>query len=365
MFKTFETSRFGGRPVRLFRFELQGLVWRYCNAPQDLTIDGVTYLAAQIDRSEIRQTIERAKDKLKITMAYLRDPHAPAYPATQALGDNWHPYTPSDTMRVICMATHLGDTDPPNVEWMGIVTQPEFTDVELTLTCEPGTAIAQAVQQGPKWQRGCWKTFGSTGPRGCGFNLAPIPVHNVVTSVSGNDVTIVGFGEATYPFVGNDFTWETAEEVEGEGPVQHTAVILAQDGFTFTLSDVTGIVPEMAVILYEGAGSRGTITEVSGLQITSPVFADAPLPLMGGWAEWTRADGIVERRSITAQSGATITLLYGAADLAPGLVVTAKPGCEQTWDACVTRFGGDAPNHYGGAIYKPVKNPTGDSMSWG
>ena len=115
MFETFELSRFGGRPVRLFQFQLQGLTWRFCKAPQDLTIGGFTYLAAQIDRSEIRQTIERAKDKLKITMAYLRDPHAPAYPPTQALGDNWHPYAPSDTMRVICLSTHLGDTDPARV----------------------------------------------------------------------------------------------------------------------------------------------------------------------------------------------------------------------------------------------------------
>jgi hypothetical protein len=365
MFETFELSRFGGRPVRLFRFELQGLVWRYCNAPQDLTIDGVTYLAAQIDRSEIRQTIERAKDKLKITMAYLRDPHAPTYPATQALGDNWHPYTPSDTMRVICLTTHIGDTDPPLVEWMGIVSQPEFTDVELTLTCEPGTAIAQALQQGPKWQRGCWKTVYSTGPRGCGLSDAPIPVNNVVESVSGNDVTVVGFGEATYPFVGNDVTWTTLEEVAGEGPVPHTAMILAQDGFTFTFSDVTGLEAGVSIVLHEGIATRGILTAVSGVRITAPVFAQAYLPLAGGWAQWTRADGVIERRSITEHNGDTITLLYGAADLAVGLIVTAKPGCEQTWDACETRFGADAPNHYGGAIYKPVKNPAGDSMSWG
>lgn len=285
MFDTFELSRFLGRPVRLFQFTRQGLVWRYCSAPQDLVIGGVTYLAAQIDRSEIKQTVERAKDNIQITLAYLRDPHATTYPSTQSLGDNWFPYTPSDSMRVICMATHIGDSDPPIVEWMGMVTQPAFTDVELTLTCEPGSAIASALQQGPKWQVGCWKTVYSTGPRGCGLD---------------------------------------------------------PNAFAVT----------------------GTLTAVSGLTLTAAEFAGAPLSLSGGWVEWTRVDGLVERRSIMSHVGTSIGLLYGAADLVNGLSVIVRPACEQTWAACTARFP-DPQNHYGGAIYKPIKNPSGSSMSWG
>ncbi|WEN13705.1 DUF2163 domain-containing protein [Rhodanobacter sp. AS-Z3] len=285
MFNTFETSRFLGRPVRLFRFERQGLVWRFCNAPQDLTIGGFTYLAAQIDRSEIKQTVERAKDKVQVTIAYLRDPGATTFPVTQALGDNWHPYTPSDTVRVICLSAHIGDTDPPVVEWMGMVSQPAFTDVELTLTCEPSTAIALALQQGPKWQKGCYKTVYSTGPRGCGLDPAAFEV-------------------------------------------------------------------------------TATLTAASGLTLTAAEFGTSPLSLAGGWVEWTRTDGLVERLSIMSHSGTSIGLLSGAVDLAIGLAVVARPACEQTWAACAVRFA-NPELHYGGAIYKPVKNPTGDSMSWG
>jgi hypothetical protein len=285
VFDSFELSRFLGRPVRLFRFERQGLVWRFCNAPRDLTIGGVTYIAAQIERSEIRQTVERAKDKVTITFPYLRDPDAAELPPTQALGDNWHPYAPADAVRVICMATHIGDTDPPKVEWMGIVTQPQFTDVELTLTCEQGPATPRAVNQGPKWQKGCWKTVYSTGPRGCGLD---------------------------------------------------------PDAFAVSV----------------------TLSGVSGLTVTASAFATAPLSLAGGWVEWTRADGLVERRSIRSHSGSSVALWYGATDLAAGLAVVARPACEQTWDACAARFP-DPENHYGGAIYKNIKPATGDSMSWG
>lgn len=282
MFETFELSRFLGRPVRLFVFQRQSVVWRFCNADRDLTIGGNIYLAAPIDRSEIKQTVERAKDKLTITLAYLRDPAAPQFPATQTLGDNWHPYIPSDSIAVTCLATHIGDADPPAVEWSGIVTQPSFTDVELTLTCEEGPAIAKARNQGPKWQRACWKTVYSTGLRGCN---------------------------------------------------------LALDAFAVST----------------------TLSAVNGLDVGSSAFADAPLALDGGWIEWTRLDGLVERRSIMEHSLGNLRLLYGAADLAPGLAVIARPGCQQTWAACEARGN---TIHYGGAIYKPRKDPSETPMSW-
>lgn len=282
-FEAFEIGRFTGRPLRLFVFQRQALIWRYCTGDRNVVIGGNTYFAEAIDRSEIRQTAERAKDDVTITLPYLRDPAALAFPVTQALGDNWHPYIPHDTIAVTCLATHYGDTDPPAVEWSGIVTQPAFTDTELTLTCTPGPAIARARNQGPKFQRACWKTVYSTGLRGCNLALSAFEV-------------------------------------------------------------------------------AGTLSAVSGLDVTAAAFAIAPLPLDGGWLEWTRGDGLVERRSIMAHSGDTVTLLYGAAALAAGLAVTARPGCPRTWAACEAR--GNTIN-YGGSVYKPGKDPAQAPMSWG
>lgn len=283
MFETNEQSRWLGRPVRLFVFERQSQVWRYCNADRDLIIDGNTYYAAQIDRSEIKQTVERAKDKITIKMAYLRDPAAPAYPVTQTLGDNWFPYIPSSTVYVTCLAAHHGDAGQPAIEWIGQVTQPKFTDAELELTCEPSGSASQARNQGAKWQRGCWKTVYSTGLRGCNLNPADFQV-------------------------------------------------------------------------------EGTLSGVSGLTLTATAFGTAPFNLAGGALSWANDDGIIERRSIMSHDGNTITVLYGASDLAPGCDVVALPGCPRTWAACEAR--GNTIN-YGGAIYKPGKNPKEESMSWG
>lgn len=355
-FDSLELSRFLGRPVRLFRFERQGLVWRFCTGSTDQVVDGLTYYAAQIDRSEIRQTIEREKDKLTIKLAYLRDPNSLEFPVTQSLGDNWHPYAPSDEIRVICMASHVGSLDPPQVEWMGIVAGPVFTDTELTLTCEPGPATPRAVGQGPKWQRGCWKTVYSTGLRGCQLLPEGIPVAATLTAVSGSDITAAEFTEQDRPFVGGRVEWL-------DGVTPRSANITAHVGTTLTLDDVTGLVVGSAVTAYTKAFEvDGTLTAVSGLTASAAAFATSEFTLAGGWLEWTRADGLVDRRSITAHSGTDLTLLYAAEDLEAGVEVTATPHCEQTWAACEAR--GNTVN-YGGAIYKPVRNPSGDSMSWG
>lgn len=284
MSDNFEQTRFRGKPVHLFIFTHQDQVLRFAGGDYDFPSGAHTYVAANIERSEIKQTAEPAKDKITIKAAYLRDPGAAEFPSTQVLGNKWFPYIPSDKIYVVCLAAHYGSTDAPTVEWSGEVTQPKFSDVELTLVCEPTSGAGAVRNQGAKWQRACWKTVYSTGIRGC--NLDP-----------------------------------------------------------------------------EAFKIEATLTAVVGLTATAASFGTAPLSLAGGTATWLREDGLIERRSIMRHDGTSIVLLYGAADLAAGLAVTVLPGCPRTWAACETR--GNTLN-YGGAIYKPVKNPMdGVSMTWG
>lgn len=284
MFDDFELSRRGGKPTHLFRFTRQGVVWRYAACERDVVIGGFTWLAAPMSRSEIKQTIEKAQDNVTITLPYNRNP-GNTDPVTQPLGDNWHPYTPGDTVGVVCLATHLNDPDQQIiVEWMGQVGQPKFTDGKLELTCVPMNSLGKAQRQGAKWQIACWKTVYSTGLRGCNLD-------------------------------------RTAQTI------------------------------------------AATLTAVSGLTLTAAAFGTAPLPLAGGALDFTDGAGLVQRLSIMAHAGTSITLLSGVAGLAVGVAVTVAPGCERTWNACTARSNTD---NYGGAIYKPVKNPyQGQSMSWG
>lgn len=214
MFDLFEQSRFTGRPVHLFVFTYQSMVLRFAASDRDIVIGegdaAMTYVAAQIQRSEIKQTTERAKDKITITAAYLRDPSAAQYPSTQPLGDLWHPYIPSDTVRVTCLATHVGDTDPPVVEWMGVVTQPQYSDTELELTCTPAADTDRARYQGAKWQRACWKTVYSSGLWGCNLDPAALLVTGTLTAVSGLTLTAAEFAAAPLNLAGGSLQWTTA-----------------------------------------------------------------------------------------------------------------------------------------------------------
>lgn len=284
MFKNFELSRNSGKPTHLFRFTRQGKVWRFAASDRDITIGGFTWLAAPISRAEIKQTVEKAQASVDITLPYNRDP-GNIGPPTQSLGDNWHPFIPSDTVSVACMATHLNDPDQEIiVEWMGQVSQPKFSDGTLVLTCVQASSIGKAQRQGAKWQIACWKTVYSTGARGCN---------------------------------------------------------LLKANFSLTVA----------------------LSNVAGLTVAADAFDGLDLSLAGGGLEFTDANGLVQRLSIMAHAGASITLLSGAAGLAADAQVTVYPGCPRTWAACDAR--GNTIN-YGGAIYKPVQNPyNGQSMSWG
>lgn len=277
--------------IHLFIFRRQGVTLRYAAADRDVVVGDHTYTAAAIERDAIRRTAEKAKDKLKIRVAYLLTPDEPdaGWPATQALGDWWRPHIPSDEISVICMSMKPGSEDPPKIEWMGWAVQPAYGDAQLEIACDPNPPHGDASNQGAKWQRACFKTVYSKGIRGCNLNE-------------------------------EDF-------------------------------EIAGI-----------------LTEVDGLTLTAEEFIGTPFSLQGGTLTWTRTDGIEEERPIMAHNNTTgaIQILWGGRDLGEDLGVLAVPNCPGTWAACAARRP-DPELHYGGAIYKPVRDPIreGVSMSWG
>lgn len=407
MFDTIEKTRFGGKPVRLFVFTRQALTWRFCTADRDLVVDGHTYLSAQIDRSAIKQTIEPAKDKITITFAYLLDPAASSYPVTQSLGNNWRPYVPTDDVRVVCLETHYGDTDPPAVRWIGVATGIKFTDVEAELTCEPDTVVKKALNQGAKWSIACWKQVYSTGLRGCNLPVGATAQGGIVTRLEQADGDVDPAAHVVVPelasflsgLVGKTATWS-------DGTTDYSATItqayLAYEwttvkffphsetsGFswddgsalhdeststwttTYTkrpalvLSDATGLGVDTAIeVQFPSLTTMATLTAVDGLQLTAAEFVDATYSLAGGFLTYTVANGLLIRRGIESHAvGAdTLTLTPGGPGPVVDDVVTALPSCPRTWAACSLR--GNTVN-FGGAIYKPVKPPEGSSMSWG
>ena len=403
-------NRFGAKPVHLFVFTRQHLVWRYCTADRDLVINGKTYLSAQIGRSEIKQTVERAKDKITITFAYLLDPAAPEYPVTQPLGDNWFPHVPQDVVGVTCLAYDAGNDDPPAVEWIGEVTQPKFSDTELELTCEPDNGYSRARNQGPRWQRGCWKTPYSTGPRGCNLTGGASTVTGTITRIEAANgdmppqahVLVPSLGGYIQVLAGKTATWAggasssliaaayfayTRRRVTDPPMIDETTFSWDDIGnnhdraerigpitiyYTYTrhpaliLADATGLAVGSTISIdIPALATTGTVTAVDGTELTVPELAGSAFGLAGGFITFVGPGGLAMRRDIAShvQGADKITLTPGGQPVPVGTVVSALPTCARTWAAC-SAFG-NTP-HYGGSVYKPVKNPMeGVSMSWG
>lgn len=245
MFKDFETSARGGKPVHMFLFGRQNLAWRFTTSARDLTIGGKTYLSAPISRSNIKQTVEKSQDTVTIKFPYSMDPNASELPVTQSLGDNWHPFIPSDPVSVSCMATHLGDPDEEVAsEWIGFVQQPKFSDGQMELTCAPPDQISKAMYQGAKWQVACWKTPYSTGNRGCNMVSADFETAATLTAVDGLTLTATEFVGLPLSLAGGEIWW-----INTAGLIERRS-IMAYDSTAGTITVLYGaeaLAPDLAV----------------------------------------------------------------------------------------------------------------------
>ncbi|MGH8075621.1 MAG: hypothetical protein ACREO4_16345 [Lysobacter sp.] len=215
----FDLATYMGEPVHLFIWRRQGVTLRYASGMRDVTIDGHTYVAAQIDRDAIRQTTEKAKDRLKIRIAYLLDPAAPEYPITQELGNWWRPHIPSDDVSVVCLSHQYGSLDPPSVEWMGTVASPVYGDAQLEITCDPNTGRSDAANQGPKAQRACFKTVYSTGPRGCNLDEDDFKIPGTLTAVDGLTLTAPELIGTEFTLQGGTLYWTRGDGIVEERPI--------------------------------------------------------------------------------------------------------------------------------------------------
>lgn len=264
-FDLLEKSRWGGQPIGLLMISRGSLVERYTNADREVEVGADVFLPLPITRSAIRDSAERGKGVLTLTL-----------PVDAPCAAWWRPYPPSSRIGVTWLAKHRGSSDVV-VEWTGRVIGPKFSDTLLTLSCEPTKTDARSRAMALRWQRGCPLPLYSQGVGMCNVDKALHAVPAVLTSAAGLGIQAAEFS------------------------------------------------------------------------------AVAPGRLAGGFVEWTRPDGEPEVRSIMAHDGDLLLLQYGGENLAPGLAVTAYPGCPHTFAACRDLFSNE-PN-YGGALFMPRKSP--------
>ena len=184
-FSVLELSRYAGQPIGLVRIARGAVVEFYTDADREIELGGDTYLPLAISRTEIRDSSERRKNMVTLTL-----------PVDAPVAAWWRPYPPSGTVLVTWLAMHYGDTEAI-VEWTDRVIGPRFTDTILELNCEPSRSGAAGRGLAMKWTRGCPVPLYSQGVGMCNVNRADHEVLAELEDVDG--VVLVSPAFATFP----------------------------------------------------------------------------------------------------------------------------------------------------------------------
>ena len=246
MFGAREIARFFGQPVHLFRFTLGPLVWRFTTASAPVVLGDETFIPAGISRSAVRETAERAKNQLTITMPYALDPAVHDPPPTQEFGNIWRPFPPSERVFVTCLAMHRGDTDAA-VEWMGHVVQPDFTHTQLKLTCDPTIARRRAKGGGRRAQRACEVAVYGQGLGQCNLLKEAFAIPATAAAVSDLSVTAAELAATPLALVGGFVEWTLPNGlVERRTIMSHAGAVIELD------YGAAALAPALAFIAYPG-----------------------------------------------------------------------------------------------------------------
>lgn len=231
-----ELARWFGEPVQLYRFARQDLLWLYTSGDVPITVGDETYEPLAIARTSIRESSERQKRQIKITL-----------PNSADVCNNWRPFPPGDVVAVTLLALQRGDAEV-QVEWYGRVIQPKFGDKECELTCDPSSGSARPYGLQLRWQRGCPYALYSQGHGLCNLNPEDFAVPATLTAVSGLTLTAEEFAEVPAGrFAGGYIEW-----LSTSGLV-HRRSIMSNSGSTLVVDyGAEDLASGLDVVAYHG-----------------------------------------------------------------------------------------------------------------
>lgn len=125
-YSSYEESVQDGQPVELYTFMFRGTAYRYTSADKDVTFDTQTYIAAQLERSEIQEVSDLPKNNITIRA-----------PRDFEIAQFFNPTPPSEVVPFTLREFHNTDGSPEAiVKWQGRVLNVDWSGSEATLTCE-------------------------------------------------------------------------------------------------------------------------------------------------------------------------------------------------------------------------------------
>lgn len=230
-FNILELSRSLGRPIGLLRLSRGNVVALFTDADREIPVGDDDYLPLAISRTEIRDSSERRKNLVTVTL-----------PLSASVTSWWRPYPPSGPVYVTWLAKHYGD-DEVNVEWTGRVIGARFTDTVMEINCEPTRSNGGSRGLSLRWQKGCPLPVYSQGIGMCNADKADFAVPGVLTAAEGITIEAAAFGALPSGRLAGGFVEYTRADGETE-----TRSIMAHGGNQIVLNYGTDQLEEGAEV---------------------------------------------------------------------------------------------------------------------
>ncbi len=238
-FDSRERSADQGRPIELFTFARDYQIWRYTSADRDIIIDGATFSAKSISRSDIDSTPEIARSGIKILA-----------PRDLEVADLYRISPPTLTVNLIVQQVHDGENDVVTI-WTGRISNVNFIGLAAEITCDPVFTAVRRVGLRRLYQRQCPHVlYGSA----CRVQRETVRTDGVANAISG---LTIDSSEAS----ALDDGWFAGGYVEYEVElgIAERRFITDHTGTTITLSArPVGLVVGQLIKLYPGCDHTTT-----------------------------------------------------------------------------------------------------------
>jgi len=124
-FETYEESRESSQPVELYVFTVNGGFLRYTSDAEDVDIASTIFTATALERSEIEEVADIAKNQLTLTA-----------PTTFAVSELFAEAPPDEVVGLTVYRTQRGDPSDTQTIWKGRVLNVSWQKDHSEITCE-------------------------------------------------------------------------------------------------------------------------------------------------------------------------------------------------------------------------------------
>lgn len=199
------------RNVELISIVRGAAQWAYACGNRPITLSGVVYQPAAIERGSISESADLTRNTLDLTM-----------PQDLDVLSQFRGASPLQPMSVTLMRQRLSDGLLSTL-WVGMVGSVTWETHDAIMYCLPPMASMQALALKRCWQVACPHVLYGAGDGQCNAGMAAVQVSATITSVVGNVIQAAAF--AAQPdgyWAGGYLSWQTGGITEVRFITNHT-----------------------------------------------------------------------------------------------------------------------------------------------